>query len=172
MAHDARSTVGEAPAAAEALRRGATMSEPESEIRHSVLIRAPREKVWSALTTADGIDGWWGTRGSEIDLRPGGKLTLRWRKWGPDQDINADRDCVVLEVRPPRRFVYQWGETADAMTTVEFDLEERAGGTLLRLRENGFAPTPRGRESFEGNSLGWGEVSILLKFYVEHGVSY
>ncbi len=58
------------------------------------------------------------------------------------------------------------------MTTVEFDLEERADGTLLRLREHGFAPTAKGRKSFEGNSLGWGEVAILLKFYVEHGVRY
>jgi len=36
------------------------MSEPALEIRHSVLIRAPREKVWAALTTAEGFDGWLG----------------------------------------------------------------------------------------------------------------
>lgn len=148
------------------------MSESGPEIRHSVFIRAPREKVWAAFTTPKGLDGWWGTRGSEIDLRPGGKLTLRWRGWGAEKDINADRDCPILEVLPPKRFVYQWGETADAMTTVEFDLEERPGGTLLRLREHGFAPTGKGRESFEGNSLGWGEAATLIKFYVEHGVSY
>jgi uncharacterized protein YndB with AHSA1/START domain len=81
-------------------------------------------------------------------------------------------DCVILEVTPPTRFVYQWGDTPADMTTVEFDLEDRPGGTLLRLREHGFAPTAKGRRSFEGNSLGWGEVSVLLKFYVEHGISY
>jgi uncharacterized protein YndB with AHSA1/START domain len=137
-----------------------------------VFIRAPREKVWTAFTTPKGLDGWWGTRGSEIDLRPGGKLRLHWRGWGAEQDINADVDCVILEVTPPARFVYQWGDTPADMTTVEFDLEDRTGGTLLRLREHGFAPTAKGRRSFEGNSLGWGEVSILLKFYVEHGLSY
>jgi uncharacterized protein YndB with AHSA1/START domain len=148
------------------------MSEAGPEIRHSVFIRAPREKVWTAFTTPKGLDGWWGTRGSEIDLRPGGKLRLHWRGWGAEQDINADVDCVILEVTPPTRFVYQWGDTPADMTTVEFDLEDRPGGTLLRLREHGFAPTAKGRQSFEGNSLGWGEVSILLKFYVEHGLSY
>jgi uncharacterized protein YndB with AHSA1/START domain len=148
------------------------MSQPGPEIRHSVFIRAPREKVWAAFTTPQALDAWWGTRGSEIDLRPGGTLTLRWRGWGPERDINADRECVVLEAVPPKRLVYQWGETADAMTTVEFDLEEREGGTLLRLREHGFAPTANGRKSFEGNSLGWGEAAILIKFYVEHGVRY
>lgn len=148
------------------------MSESGPEIRHSVFIRAPREKVWTAFTTPQGLDGWWGTRGSEIDLRPGGTLRLRWRDWGAEKDINVDRDCLVLEVDPPRRFVYQWGGTADAQTIVEFDLEEREGGTLLRVREHGFAPTARGREAFGSNSLGWGEVATLLKFYVEHGISY
>ena len=148
------------------------MSQPGLEIRHSVFIRAPLEKVWAAFTSPQGLDAWWGTRGSEIDLRPGGKLTLRWRGWGPERDINADRDCDILEVLPQKRFVFRWGETTDAMTTVEFDLEPREDGTLLRLREYGFAPTAKGRKSFEGNSLGWGEVGVLLKFYVEHGVSY
>jgi len=148
------------------------VSEQAPEIRHSVFIRAPRAKVWAALTTAQAMDAWWGTRGSQIDLRPGGKLTLRWRGWGPERDINADRECDVLEVLPPKRFVFRWGETADVMTTVEFELEERADGTLVRLREHGFAPTAKGRESFAGNSLGWGEVSTLLKFYIEHGVRY
>ena len=148
------------------------MTERALEIRHSVFIRAPRAKVWAALTTAQALDAWWGTRGSDIDLRPGGKLTLRWRGWGPERDINADRECIVAEVLPQKRFVFRWGETADTMTTVEFDLEDRDGGTLLRLREHGFAPTAKGGESFEGNSLGWGEVSILVKFYIEHGVSY
>jgi uncharacterized protein YndB with AHSA1/START domain len=148
------------------------MSEPALEIRHSVLIRAPREKVWAALTTAEGFDGWWGTRGSEIDLRPGGKLTLRWREWGAERDHNDDRVGIVLEAVPPQRFVFQWGDSTDDMTTVEFDLLERDGGTLLRLREHGFAPTAEGRESFGGNSIGWGEVSTLLKFYVEHGLHY
>jgi uncharacterized protein YndB with AHSA1/START domain len=148
------------------------MSEAASEIRHSVFIRAPRAKVWAALTTAQAMDAWWGTRGSEIDLRPGGKLTLRWREWGAERDINADRDCVVMEVVPPKRFAFRWGPTADAMTTVEFDLEEREGGTLLRLREHGFAATAEGRESFGNNSLGWGEVATLMKFYVEHGARY
>jgi uncharacterized protein YndB with AHSA1/START domain len=148
------------------------MSESELEIRHSVLIRAPREKVWAALTTAEGFDGWWGTRGSEIDLRPGGRLTLRWRDWEAEKEHNHDQHGVVIEVVRPQRFVYQWGSSTDDMTTVEFDLLERDDGTLLRLREHGFAPTAKGRQSFGGNSLGWGEVSTLLKFYVEHGLHY
>ena len=148
------------------------MSEEAPEIRTSVFIRAPREKVWRALTTADGVDGWWGTRGSEVDLRPGGKIILRWRDWGAEKDMNIDRECVVLEVVPPKRLVYRWGDSTDPVTTVEFELEERDGGTLVRVREHGFAPTAKGRGTFAGNSLGWGQSLILVKFYVEHGITY
>ncbi len=148
------------------------MSDPTPEIRHSVFIRAPREKVWAAFTTPQGLDGWWGTEGSEIDLRPGGSLLLRWRGWGAEGDINKDRVGRVVEVHPHERFAFQWGDTFDDMTTVEFELEERHGGTLLRVREHGFAPTAQGREDFGSHSLGWGEVSTLMKFYVEHGLSY
>jgi uncharacterized protein YndB with AHSA1/START domain len=142
------------------------------EIKTSVFIRAPLEKVWTALTTAQGVDGWWGTRGSEVDLRPGGKIILRWRDWGAERDMNTDRECIVVEVHAPRRLVYRWGEPAAPMTTVEYELEERDGGTLLRVREHGFAPTTKGRSAFEGNSLGWGQSVILVKFYVEHGIRY
>ena len=148
------------------------MSEQAAEIRTSVFIRAPRDKVWAALTTAEGVDGWWGTRGSEVDLRPGGTITLRWRDWGAEKDMNMDRECVVLEVAEPERLVYQWGDPADPLTTVEYELEERDGGTLLRVREHGFAPTAKGRSTFAGNSLGWGQSLILAKFYVEHGIRY
>ncbi len=40
------------------------------------------------------------------------------------------------------------------------------------LREYGIAPSRKGREYFGSHSIGWGEVSTLLKFYVEHGLSY
>jgi uncharacterized protein YndB with AHSA1/START domain len=36
------------------------MSEAGPEIRHSVFIRAPREKVWAAFTTPKALDAWWG----------------------------------------------------------------------------------------------------------------
>ncbi len=83
VAHSPFGGMGAAPPSPQAVRRAAAMSEPGLEIKHSVLIRAPREKVWAALTTAEGFDGWWGTRGSEIDLRPGWQVvTLRWQAIG------------------------------------------------------------------------------------------
>ncbi len=47
------------------------MSEPAPEIRHSVFIRAPRAKVWAALTTAQAMDAWGDAR--QRDRPPTGR---------------------------------------------------------------------------------------------------
>jgi uncharacterized protein YndB with AHSA1/START domain len=83
-----------------------------------------------------------------------------------------NRDCIVVEVQAPERFVFRWGDPAGPTTTVEFALEERDGGTVLRVREHGFPDTAVGRKAFGANSVGWGQSAVLLKFYVEHGVQY
>ena len=51
------------------------MSIFEAPIIHRVLIRADREKVYDAMTTADGLDGWF-TEGTTIERKVGGHYTL------------------------------------------------------------------------------------------------
>jgi len=72
-----------------------------------------------------------------------------------------------------QRFVYEWpGEEKRTLTTVEIVLEEREGGTLLRLREYGFLDTDGGRKHMVGNATGWGEALALVKIWLEHGIHY
>jgi uncharacterized protein YndB with AHSA1/START domain len=40
-------------------------------IERTVDVAHPPEKVWAALTTAEGLSAWFGNE-AEIDLRPGG----------------------------------------------------------------------------------------------------
>lgn len=99
-------------------------------ILHKVLIRAPREKVFDAMTTAEGLDGWF-TKGAEVDLRPGGHITFRWVDWGPDK-INSESVTPIIEVKRPERLVFQWW--TDHYTTVEMDFEEVEAGTVISVR--------------------------------------
>lgn len=46
------------------------------EIRQSTLVRAPPERVYAAITTALGMDGWF-TSGAAVDARPGGEIRFR-----------------------------------------------------------------------------------------------
>ena len=70
-------------------------------IEREITIAAPVERVWSVLTEADHIAGWFADAGAEIDLRPGGALVMRWEEYG----IARAR---VEAVEPPRRFAYRW----------------------------------------------------------------
>jgi uncharacterized protein YndB with AHSA1/START domain len=142
------------------------------EITHRTLVRTPREAVYRALTTAEGLDQWF-TRGTEIVPEPGGVVHLRWRDWGADSISVEDRGEVV-EAVAPERFVFRWhgnGLTGD-LTTVELDFVEDERGTVVSVRESGFVDDEEGRAGFVSCCAGWGEALSLMKFYVEHGVTY
>jgi uncharacterized protein YndB with AHSA1/START domain len=143
----------------------------DAEIRQSTLIRAPREQVYDAIATAEGLDSWF-TDGSEIELHPGGTLMFRWRNWGPDK-VNQDSKAVVVEVERPERFVFQWAsDNPSYVTTIEIEFEEVEEGTVVRLREHGYHDTPSGRRALMECAAGWGEALTLMKFWVEHGIRY
>jgi uncharacterized protein YndB with AHSA1/START domain len=139
------------------------------EIRMATLVRAPRERVYDALTRAEHLDAWF-TAGAEVDPRPGGEMVWRWVEWGPD-DVTAEDRGPVLEARRPERYVFQWHADIGP-TTVEVDFEEHADGTVVRLRDHGYPWTPEGRSALLDCATGWGEALTLLKFYVEHDLSY
>jgi uncharacterized protein YndB with AHSA1/START domain len=139
------------------------------EIRMATLVRAAREQVYDALTRAEHLDAWF-TTGAEVDPRPGGEMTWRWVRWGPDE-VTAEDHGPVLEARRPERYVFRWQAELRG-TTVEVDFEEHAEGTVVRLREHGYPDTPEGWAGYQECSTGWGEALTLLKFYVEHGLRY
>jgi uncharacterized protein YndB with AHSA1/START domain len=141
------------------------------EIRQNTLVRAEPEKVYDALTTGEGLDAWF-TVGSEVDARPGGSITFRWKDWGPDK-YTTEAIGPVLEAERPERFVFQWhSDTPDYFTTIEIDFEPVEEGTVVRLREHGYHDTPSGRAALLECAAGWGEALTLMKYYVEHGVTY
>jgi uncharacterized protein YndB with AHSA1/START domain len=92
-------------------------------------------------------------------------MHFKFVDWDAEK-VNAEFPGRVIEAKRPSRFVYQWGEPGKE-STVEIDLEEHEGGTLIRLREHGFRDT----RSALGNATGWGEVMTLWKFWVEHRIA-
>ena len=59
------------------------MGRRSEEIRFSTFVRAPRELVYGAMTSSDGLDAWF-TTGAAVDPTPGGRMVWRWRDWGPN----------------------------------------------------------------------------------------
>jgi uncharacterized protein YndB with AHSA1/START domain len=143
----------------------------DGEIQQNTLVKAPIEKVFDAFTKAEEFNTWF-TKETEIDLQPGGRIVFRWRDWGPDK-VNLDAEAHVVEVDRPNRFMFKWhGDNASYWTTIDVTLESVEDGTVIRLREYGYEDTPSGHSGILECAAGWGEALTLLKFYVEHGVTY
>ncbi|MFS0612968.1 SRPBCC family protein [Lederbergia ruris] len=71
------------------------------EIRKTVVIDAPIEKVWKAISTSDGIAGWWMPNSFEPVL--GKEFVLHAGQYG-------DSPCKVTELDPPNRVGFDWGK--------------------------------------------------------------
>jgi uncharacterized protein YndB with AHSA1/START domain len=112
---------------------------PDS-IEREVILPAPPARVWTALTQADQLSAWFGTRAA-IDLRPGGELVFTWDgSTGPSGSARG----VIETIEPETRFVFRWQSGANEvpMTRVDFTLEPHPEGTRLRVVESGFASLP------------------------------
>jgi uncharacterized protein YndB with AHSA1/START domain len=140
-------------------------------IYYETFVRAPPDRVYDGIATAEGLDGWF-TAGAEVDARPGGRIRFRWKDWGPSR-ISAEDGGPILEARRPERFVFQWHPDDETYaTTVEIEFEEVEGGTIIRLRESGYRDTDSGRRAMLECAAGWGEALTLWKVYIEHGIRY
>jgi uncharacterized protein YndB with AHSA1/START domain len=124
-------------------------------IERTVQIAHSPEKVWAALTTAEGLSAWFGDEAT-IDLRPGGAARMRWNKEGFTAEMRVER------VEEPVAFGFTWGIyglPADdpRRTYVEFTLEAAGAGTRLTVVESGFAQLPEDahRKAYDGNTEGW-----------------
>ena len=135
------------------------------DIQYSTYIQAPPQRVYEVLTTADGWDAWF-TQGTRVDAQLGGSIRLCWSDWGLDH-VTAQDGGAVLEAVPGQKFVFQW-QPGDTPTTVAIELEARGSGTVVHLTETGYTSM----NGFVDCAVGWGEALTLLKFYLEHGVTY
>jgi uncharacterized protein YndB with AHSA1/START domain len=143
------------------------------QIERETVIAAPVERVWALLTDAEHLGRWFGDAGAELDLRPGGALSLSWERYGTVRGR-------VVDVEAPRRFSYRWSvlresfdsEPAEGNSTlVEFTLHAEGDGTRLRVVESGFdklfADPAKQGERAEDNRKGWASELDELRDYAE-----
>lgn len=96
------------------------------EVVREVMLDAPPEEVWKALTDPERLEEWF-ANDVEFDLEEGG--VFRWN----DGDV---RHAIVEEVEPERRLALRWWDpAAPEVSAVTFTLDETAEGTRLVVTE-------------------------------------
>ena len=112
------------------------------DVQREIVVPAPVEEVWSALTEPERLEEWF-ANDVELDLEPGGTGVFRW-------DDGDERHAVVEEVVPERRFAFTW----DDESRVEIELAEVETGTRVLVTETAGA--------------GWGTALSLQALALVH----
>jgi uncharacterized protein YndB with AHSA1/START domain len=139
----------------------------DHEIKDAIVIQAPPEQVFRALTEADALERWLATR-VESDVRPGGHFRYEFEFDDPSQNNAQEGDYLALD--PGRRVALPWTfPFSPKQTTVEYALEPSGESTSVRFSHAGFdagEPWDGARERFTG---GWRLFLEGLKRYIETG---
>lgn len=147
----------------------------QDSIEKEIVVRAPKERVYAALTTPEqfvkwfsiGVEGRFDTGERPIvDFGDYGKFKIYVVAANP-HDYFAYRS-VDASSHSPQGF---FGDVlAEPNTLVEFTLETVEGGTKVHLKESGIASLPAEviAETLKGNSAGWDFMLGRLQGYLNN----
>lgn len=144
-------------------------------IEKRVLLRAPRARVWRALTNAKEFANWFGGFVFSGRFAPGARVSGTLTVPGHE---SRPFEITIERVEPERLFSFRWQPSAigpaaepssEPMTLVEFTLEGVADGIQLTVAESGFDRIPllRRVRAIRDNERGWTTQMENLQHYVD-----
>jgi uncharacterized protein YndB with AHSA1/START domain len=153
-------------------------------IDKQILLRAPRERVWRAVSDAQAFGTWFGVA-FDGPFVEGARLTGRIVPTKMDEKIAKMQEpytgkayhWTVERIEPMQRISFRWHPYAieegvdyskEPMTLIEFVLEDAPGGILLKISESGFDQLPLARraKAFKANEGGWEMQTRLIEKYL------
>jgi uncharacterized protein YndB with AHSA1/START domain len=145
-----------------------------NRIDKQLVLRAPKARVWRALTDAGEFGTWFQVK-FEGPFEVG--KSVRGRVTHPGYE-HLVMEVTVERMDAQQLFSYRWHPNAtdpavdyskEPTTLVEFRLEEVADGTMLTIVESGFDQIPAGRraEAFRMNDKGWSGQIENIRRHVE-----
>lgn len=144
-----------------------------NRIERSVIINAPRARVWRALADAEEFGTWFGVNLEGQTFASGQRARGQITHCGHE---HVWFDVVIERIEPQELLSYRWHPyaidptvdyTKEQPTLVTFTLKDAPGnGTLLTVVESGFdnVPPHRRLEAFRMNSRGWeGQMDNIVR---------
>jgi uncharacterized protein YndB with AHSA1/START domain len=153
-------------------------------IEKNVLLRAPLERVWRAISDSKQFGTWFGVEFDE-PFAPGKPMVGRILPTKVDPEVakqqapyeGATFEILIETIEPMKLFSFRWHPFAmekdfdyskEPMTLVEFRLSAEGEGTRLLIVESGFdgLPLARRAQAFKANEGGWEHQSKLIEKYL------
>jgi len=139
------------------------MSKPE--FVYVIYIGAPKQKVWTAITTGEHTKHFW-KRFVKSDWTVGSRVEFFY----PEDQTKLSHDGEVLEIDPPNRLVMTFDLKPEGIeekpSRVAYELEEHELGTKFTVIHEGFPPESK---VLPGISSGWPRILSSMKSYIESG---
>jgi uncharacterized protein YndB with AHSA1/START domain len=155
-------------------------------IEKKILLRAPRKRVWRAVSDSTEFGSWFGVK-FDGPFVPGTPLHGVIVPTTADEEVAKAQKAYegksfeihIEKIEPERLFSFRWHPFAveagvdyssEPMTLVQFVLEEKGNDTMLTVTESGFDQIPLARRSraFTANEQGWGAQMTLIEKYLLH----
>jgi uncharacterized protein YndB with AHSA1/START domain len=153
-------------------------------IEKKILLRAPRKRVWRALSDSTEFGTWFGMK-FDGPFTPGARVRGTIVGTTVDADVAKAQkeydgmpfEITVDRIEPERLFSIRWHPNAvergvdyshEPTTLIVFTLEEVANGVMLTVTESGFDQIPLARraKAFQANEQGWSVVVKLIEKYL------
>jgi uncharacterized protein YndB with AHSA1/START domain len=150
------------------------MNASTDRIERKILLKAPRARVWRALSDAAEFGDWFGVDFKGKAFVAGkavqGKVTY------PGYE-HISMEVQIERIVPQQLLSWRWHPAAidpavdysqEPTTLVVFELEEVDGGTLLTVVESGLDKIPPGRRAtvFRLNTSGWDEQMLNIEKHI------
>lgn len=150
------------------------MNTSTDRIERKILLRAPRSRVWRALSNAEEFGSWFGVAFKGKAFTAGKRVQGQITHPGYEHLVF---EVLIERMEPERLLSWRWHPAAiepsvdyseEPTTLVVFELQEVDGSTLLSVVESGFDNIPPARrlEAFRMNSGGWDEQMKNIEKHV------
>ena len=161
-----------------------TLDEVPDRIEKTILLPAPLNRVWRAVSNAREFGSWFGVE-FDAAFTAGGTSQGRIVPTEVDPAVaklqephrGATFEWMVESIEPERVIVFRWHPFAiekdvdysqEPTTRITFLMEAVEGGTHLTITESGFGriPLERRAKAFAANEGGWEHQTKLIEKYL------
>jgi len=150
------------------------MNTSTDRIERKILLKAPRSRVWRALSNAEEFGAWFGVDFKGKAFAAGQPVKGQITYPGYEHLV---MEVFIERVVPERLLSWRWHPAAidpavdyspEPTTLVVFELQDVEGGVELSVVESGFDKIPAARRAtaFRLNSSGWDEQLVNVEKHV------
>ncbi|WP_282162244.1 SRPBCC family protein [Ulvibacterium marinum] len=137
------------------------------DITHNLHIKAKPEKIYLAVTTKNGISGWW-SKDCSVGESEGKNSLLKFDKQG----TLVEMGFITLELVPHEKAVWEcisMPNPAWIGTTIHTEIRESVNGCDVVFSHRDFDQKWQGQEPFEQTKATWNHFMDSLVSFCEKG---